>query len=250
MPRTRLDRLLVARGLAPSRERARALILAGQVRVGSQPATKAGTLVDEAAAVGLIEPDHPWASRAGLKLAHALDAFGLDVRGAQALDIGASTGGFTDVLLHHGAARVVALDVGRGQLDWRLRTDPRVVVVEGVNARYLTADLLPDDARHFDLVTIDVAFISLRHILPVVPPLLAPGGRVVALVKPQFEAGRDDVGAGGIVRDPAVHRRVLDAVAAGALQVGLERVAVEPSPVAGATGNQEFLMLMQPADGA
>jgi 23S rRNA (cytidine1920-2'-O)/16S rRNA (cytidine1409-2'-O)-methyltransferase len=247
MPRTRLDLLLVARGLTPTRERARARILAGDVLVDGTAVTKAGTLVDEMAAIVLRQPDHPWVSRGGVKLAHALDVFGLDVNGRTALDIGASTGGFTDVLLARGAAHVVALDVGSGQLDWRLRTDPRVHTVEGVNARNLTPSQLPAPHRAFDVITIDVSFISLRHILPVVPPLLASGGRVVALVKPQFEAGRLEVGAGGIVRDPEVHARVLQAVAAEAHRVGLTDLAVEPSPVTGAQGNREFFMLLKSA---
>jgi 23S rRNA (cytidine1920-2'-O)/16S rRNA (cytidine1409-2'-O)-methyltransferase len=242
MPRVRLDHLLVARGLVASRERARALILAGHVLVASRPVTKAGTLVDAAADVALREPDHPWASRAGLKLAHGLEVFGITAAGRTALDIGASTGGFTDVLLERGAAHVVALDVGRGQLDWRLRTDPRVTVVEGVNARYLTPGGLPEPRRRFDLITIDVSFISLRHIFPVVPPLLAPAGDVVALIKPQFEAGRGDVGKGGVVRDEAVRQRTVDAAIEEAHRVGLQRVALEPSPVTGAAGNQEFLL--------
>ncbi|MCC7008589.1 MAG: TlyA family RNA methyltransferase [Acidobacteria bacterium] len=244
--KTRLDLLVVARGLAATRERARALILAGDVLVDGVPARKAGMTVDESAAIVLRQPDHPWASRGGLKLAHALDAFRIDVGGATALDIGASTGGFTDVLVARGARRVVALDVGSGQLDWRLRTDPRVVCVEGVNARHLTPQMLPADLRQFDLVTIDVSFISLALILPVVPPLLVRAGRVVALVKPQFEAGREEVGAGGIVRDPAVHARVVEAVTAAALRVGLTRLGLEPSPVTGAEGNREFLMLLAP----
>jgi 23S rRNA (cytidine1920-2'-O)/16S rRNA (cytidine1409-2'-O)-methyltransferase len=244
--KTRLDLLLVARGLAATRERARALILAGDVRVDGRPITKAGTGVAEDAQLELRTPDHPWVGRGGLKLAHALKVFGLDVRGKRALDIGASTGGFTDVLLAAGAVQVVALDVGENQLDWRLRSDPRVICLEGVNARYLTPDLLPADARRFDLVTADVSFISLRHILPVVPPLLAPGGRVIVLVKPQFEAGRHEVAAGGIVRDAAVQQRAVDAVAEAALQVGLTRLALEPSPVTGAEGNREFLMLLAP----
>jgi len=244
--KTRLDLLLVARGLAATRERARALVLAGDVLVDGRPAQKAGTTVDDAATVTLKQPDHPWASRGGLKLAHALDVFKVDVRGRTALDIGASTGGFTDVLLARGAQRVIALDVGTGQLDWRLRTDPRVLCLEGVNARYLTPDMLPEDARRVDLVTIDVAFISLELILPVVPPLLAPGGAVIALVKPQFEAGRDDVGKGGIVRDPNVHARVIETVTAAAFRVGLTRLGLEPSPVTGAEGNREFLMLLAP----
>ncbi len=174
MARSRLDQLLVARGLAQSRERARALLMAGNVTVGGRVITKAGTLVDPDADVVLKQADHPWVGRGGLKLAHALETFRIDVSGALALDIGASTGGFTDVLLQRGARRVVALDVGHNQIDWRLRTDPRVVVLEGVNARYLKPDGLPEDARVFDIVTIDVSFIALAHILPVVPPLLAP----------------------------------------------------------------------------
>jgi 23S rRNA (cytidine1920-2'-O)/16S rRNA (cytidine1409-2'-O)-methyltransferase len=235
---------MVARGLAPTRERARALILAGHVSVGGKPVTKAGSAVPDDAEIRLREPDHPWVGRGGLKLAHALDVFGVDVSGALALDIGASTGGFTHVLLERGAARVVALDVGTGQLDWRLRSDPRVVPMEQVNARHLTPDQLPADLRAFDIVTIDVSFISLALVLPVVPALLRHDGRIIALVKPQFEAGRDEVGPGGIVRDPAVHARVIDAVAARAHQIGLSRLAVEPSPVTGAEGNREFLMLL------
>ena len=246
MPKSRLDQLLVARGLAQSRERARALLLAGHVDVD-------GTRVDQGRHAcrrrrrrsRMRQPDHPWVGRGGIKLAHALDVFHLDVTGITALDIGASTGGFTDVLLQRGAARVVALDVGHNQIDWRLRSDPRVVCLEGVNARYLRPEDLPDGLRAFALVTIDVSFISLAQILPVVPPLLAPGGRVVALVKPQFEAGRAEVGPGGIVRDPAIHARVIDEVTAAAVQVGLERVALTPSPVTGAEGNAEFLLLLR-----
>jgi 23S rRNA (cytidine1920-2'-O)/16S rRNA (cytidine1409-2'-O)-methyltransferase len=243
----RLDQLLVQRGLVPSRERARALILAGDVLVGDTPETKAGSRVDTDAPLTLRQPDHPWASRGGLKLAHALDAFGVDATGALALDVGASTGGFTDVLLQAGARRVVAVDVGRGQLDWRLRTDPRVTVLDGVNARYLTPDALPADARAFDLVTIDVSFISLRHLLPVARALVAPGGQAIVLVKPQFEAGRPDVGKGGIVRDPAVHTRVVEEVRQQAIRIGWDAVQVVPSPIEGAGGNREFLMLLRPA---
>jgi 23S rRNA (cytidine1920-2'-O)/16S rRNA (cytidine1409-2'-O)-methyltransferase len=245
MRRVRLDQLLVTRGLVPSRERARALVLAGQVTVAGHMISKAGTLVDEQADVAIREPAHPWVGRGGVKLAHALDRFGLDVTGRVALDVGASTGGFTDVLLQRGAARVVALDVGHGQLDWRLRTDPRVHVIEGINARGLRPDDLPPDLRKFDLITVDVSFISLRYILPVLPPLLGPDGRVIALVKPQFEAGRGAVGKGGIVRDPAVHERVLDEITSAALQVGLHRLAVEPSPIRGAEGDVEFLLLLR-----
>jgi len=244
MARSRLDQLLVSRGLAQSRERARALLMAGHVTVDGRVITKAGTLVDPDSDVILKQADHPWVGRGGLKLAHALETFQVDVSGALALDIGASTGGFTDVLLQRGARRVVALDVGHNQIDWRLRTDARVLVIEGVNARYLKPEGLPEDARVFDIVTIDVSFIALSHILPVVPPLLAPAGRVIALVKPQFEAGRQDVGAGGIVTDPAVHSRVIDDVTRAAHQVGLTRLADTPSPVEGAEGNREFLLLL------
>ena len=247
MKKSRLDVLLVARGLVGARERARALILAGQVAVDGIAVHKAGTLISEDADIVLRTPDHPWVGRGGLKLDHALSTFGIDLHGKVALDIGASTGGFTDVMLARGARQVVALDVGEAQLDWKLRTDARVVCLERVNARYLTAAMLPADLRQFDLVTVDVSFISLRHILPVIPPLLAPGARVIALVKPQFEAGRHEVGAGGIVRDEAVHARVVEDVAGAAHQVGLTRLAVEPSPVTGAEGNREFLMLLGPA---
>ena len=244
MARTRIDQLLVARGLAQSRERARALLMAGHVSVDGKVITKAGALVDAEAGIALKAPDHPWVSRGGLKLAHALETFHVDVTDALALDIGASTGGFTDVLLQRGARRVVAIDVGHGQIDWRLRTDERVVLLEGVNARYLTPEQLPAGARQFQIVTIDVSFISLTHILPVVPPLLAPAGRVIALVKPQFEAGRQDVGPGGIVTDPAVHARVVENVTSAAVQVGLTRLGETPSPVEGAEGNREFLLLL------
>jgi 23S rRNA (cytidine1920-2'-O)/16S rRNA (cytidine1409-2'-O)-methyltransferase len=244
--RIRLDQLLVIRGLAASRDRARALVIAGDVIVDGAPAGKAGGLVDEHAEIALRQPDHPWVGRGGLKLAHAIAVFPIDVSRRAALDIGASTGGFTDVLLHAGAAHVVALDVGRGQLDWRLRTDPRVTVIEGLNARTLDASHLPAAHRRFDIVTVDVSFISLRHILPRIPPLLAAGARVIVLVKPQFEAGRRDVGPGGIVRDSAVQARVVAEISDAAHRVGLERVAVTPSPIEGARGNREFLLLLEP----
>jgi 23S rRNA (cytidine1920-2'-O)/16S rRNA (cytidine1409-2'-O)-methyltransferase len=236
--KTRLDQLVVERGLAASRERARSLILAGQVQVDGQPVTKAGTQVDSAASLALKQPDHPFVGRGGLKLAHALDTFGIAVSGREALDIGASTGGFTDVLLQRGASRVVALDVGHGQLDWTLRGDPRVVVIEHTNARHLTPSDIP---TLVDIVTIDVSFISLRHILPVVPPLLRPRADVVALVKPQFEAGRAEVRR-GLVRSDAVHARVLEEVGAVAAAVGLARAGSTPSPITGQKGNIEFLL--------
>ncbi len=174
-----------------------------------------------------------------MKLAHALDAFGVDPRGRRALDVGASTGGFTDVLLQRGAGSVIALDVGRGQLDWRLRTDPRVILREGVNARALSADEVPHSVT---LVTIDVAFISLRHILPALPPFLEAGADVIPLVKPQFEAGREEVGKHGIVSDPAVHEAVIARVTEAAAACGLARVGMTPSAITGATGNQEFFL--------
>ena len=238
MPRLRLDQLVFDRGLAPSRERAKAIVLAGLVSVNGEMVTKAGTLVEATADVALRAPDHPYVGRGGLKLAHALDTFGIAVGGREALDIGASTGGFTDVLLQRGAVRVVALDVGHGQLDWRLRNDPRVVVIEHFNARHLTLADLPGPA---DIVVIDVSFISLRQILPAVATVIHEGADVVALVKPQFEAGRDEVRK-GVIRDPAVHDRVLAEVTAAGAEVGLTRVGSTPSPITGQKGNVEFLL--------
>jgi len=243
----RLDTLLVERGLTPSRERARALILAGSVRVNGAPAAKAGTSVPHDAEVTVAVPDHPYVGRGGLKLAHALDTFGIATAGRGALDIGASTGGFTDVLLQRGATRVVALDVGHGQLDWKLRSDARVVVLERINARSLTPANLPGDARQFDIITVDVSFISLRHILPVLPPLLRDGADVIVLVKPQFEAGRSEVGKGGIVRDDAVRQRVVDEITAAAEGLGLTRAGLTESPIAGMEGNREFLIHLRRA---
>jgi 23S rRNA (cytidine1920-2'-O)/16S rRNA (cytidine1409-2'-O)-methyltransferase len=236
--RSRLDQLVLDRGLAPTRERARALILAGQVLVAGRPATKAGAAVEADAEVTLLAPDHPYVGRGGLKLAHALDTFGIAADGRECLDIGASTGGFTDVMLQRGAVRVVALDVGHGQIDWKLRNDPRVLVIEEFNARHLTPADLPGPV---DLVTIDVSFISLRQILPVVPPLLRPKADVVALVKPQFEAGRAEVRK-GVIHDPAVHARVLAEVSAAAAAVGLTPAGSTPSPITGQKGNVEFLL--------
>jgi 23S rRNA (cytidine1920-2'-O)/16S rRNA (cytidine1409-2'-O)-methyltransferase len=247
--KVRLDTLVVERGLAASRERARALILAGAVRVGGRPATKAGAAVPPDADLTLAGADHPYVSRGGLKLAHALDTFGIAVPGRLALDIGASTGGFTDVLLQRGAAHVVALDVGHNQIDWKLRSDPRVVVLERVNARHLMPEQLPAGFRAFDLVTIDVSFISLTQILPAVPALLQPGADVVALVKPQFEAGRGEVGRGGIVTDPAVHARVVAGVSAAADALGLVRMGLIDSPITGAEGNREFLLHLRQSEG-
>ena len=240
--KARLDALLVQRGLVESREKARALIMAGQVDVDGHGAAKAGTMVAVDADVRVIGPDHPWVSRGGIKLAHALDTFGIDATGHVAFDVGASTGGFTDVWLERGATRVIALDVGHSQLHWKIRSDPRVAVIEHVNARHLAPGDLPDVGAPITRVSVDVSFISLRHILPVLPALVAPGTEIVALVKPQFEAGRKDVGKGGLVRDPAVHARVVAEVTAAAAEVGLTRVALIDSPITGAHGNTEFLM--------
>ena len=237
--RARLDVRLTDQGLAASRERARALVLAGRVRVNGEVVTKAGAPVAADARLEVTTPDFPWVGRGGVKLAHAIDTFGIEVIGREALDIGASTGGFTDVLLQRGARRVVALDVGHGQIDWRLREDPRVVVLERRNARALEPSWLPGPV---DVVTIDVSFISLRLILPALPAVLAPGADIVALVKPQFEAGRDEVGRGGLVKDPAVHEAVIARVTEAAAALGLTRLGLTPSPITGATGNQEFLI--------
>jgi 23S rRNA (cytidine1920-2'-O)/16S rRNA (cytidine1409-2'-O)-methyltransferase len=216
--------------------------MAGQVRVNGIPVTKPGTPVTDTVDVRVEAPEHPYVGRGGMKLAHALDVFGISVEGRTALDIGASTGGFSDVLLQRGARLVVALDVGHGQLDWKLRSDPRVIAIERVNARTLTADQLPPESRPVQIATLDVSFISLRLILPVLPPLLAGDADVVALVKPQFEAGRSEVGKGGIVRDETVHARVIDEVTAAASALGLSRIGLTESPITGMDGNREFLI--------
>jgi 23S rRNA (cytidine1920-2'-O)/16S rRNA (cytidine1409-2'-O)-methyltransferase len=238
----RLDTLLVEKGLVESREKARALILAGQINVDGHTSAKAGTLVPIDADIRVAAPEHPWVSRGGIKLAHALDAFAIHATDAIVLDVGASTGGFTDVWLQRGARHVIALDVGHSQLHWKLRSDPRVTVIENTNARYLVPGDLPDAGGPITRVSIDVSFISLRHIFPVLPPLIARGSHIVALVKPQFEAGRKDVGKGGLVQDPGVHARVVSDVTAAAAEVGLTRLALVDSPITGAEGNKEFLL--------
>jgi 23S rRNA (cytidine1920-2'-O)/16S rRNA (cytidine1409-2'-O)-methyltransferase len=245
--RQRLDTLLVEKGLVESREKARALILAGQVDVDGHGAAKAGTMIPIDADVRVIGPEHPWVSRGGIKLAAALDAFAIDATGAIAFDVGASTGGFTDVWLQRGAARVIALDVGHSQLHWKIRTDPRVTVIENTNARHLKPGDLPEAGGAITRVSIDVSFISLRHIFPVLPALVEPRSDIVALVKPQFEAGRKDVGKGGLVTDPAVHARVIAEVTGAAAEVGLERLKLIDSPITGAQGNHEFLMHLRVA---
>lgn len=235
----RLDRLLVDRGLAESREQAQALIMAGAVRVDNHPAPKPGTPVRVDVSIALRERMR-YAGRGGLKLEAALDAFAIPVAGRVALDVGASTGGFTDCLLQHGARRVYAVDVGYGQLDYRLRRDSRVVVKDRTNAR----NRFPLPER-VDLVTVDVSFISLVLVLPSAIAHLADGGYALVLVKPQFEAGRSQVGRGGVVRDPRVHARCVGKVVLWAVQHGLRVRGVMPSPVAGDRGNREFFLLLR-----
>ena len=238
----RLDTLLVEKGLVESREKARALILAGQIDVDGHGAAKAGTLVPIDADIRVIGPDHPWVGRGGIKLAAALEAFDIDATDRVVLDVGASTGGFTDVWLQRGARHVIALDVGHSQLHWKVRSDPRVTVIENTNARHLKPGDLPDAGAAITRISIDVSFISLRHIFPVLPALVARPTEIVALVKPQFEAGRKDVGKGGLVTDPDVHARVIADVTAAAAEVGLGRLGLIDSPITGAHGNIEFLM--------
>jgi 23S rRNA (cytidine1920-2'-O)/16S rRNA (cytidine1409-2'-O)-methyltransferase len=241
--KVRLDQLLLQLGLAETRAKAQALIMAGQVRVAGAPRSKPGELVDPAGEVTLTGT-LPYASRGGYKLAHALDSFGLDPAGLVAMDVGASTGGFTDVLLQRGAQRVYAIDVGYGILDWRLRQDARVVVVERTNIRYLEELVAKgDQPDRADCATIDVSFISLRLVLPAVQRLLRDDGWVVALIKPQFEAGAAEVDRGhGVIRDPQVHASVIHEVASFAQQIGLTPHSLARSPITGPAGNVEFLI--------
>lgn len=240
-PKQRADQLVVARGLAASRSRAQALIMAGEVYAGTRRVAKPGEQLAADAALTLKGRDHPWVSRGGCKLAAALETFGVDPGGATAADLGASTGGFTDVLLQHGAARVYAIDVGYGQLAGTLRQDPRVVVLERTNARYLTAAQVPEG---LDLIVCDASFIGLETLLPAPLALAAPGARLIALIKPQFEVGRGEVGKGGVVRDPGQHdavcARIRDWLAA---RPGWSVQGLTRSPVTGPEGNAEFLVL-------
>src|SRR5688572_12351108 len=237
--KARADQLLVDRGLAESRARAQALILAGLVFSGERRIDKAGQPLAEDAPLEVRGRDHPWVSRGGIKLAHALDHFGWDPAGAVALDVGASTGGFTDVLLHRAAAKVFAVDVGTNQLAWKLRQDPRVVVHEQTNARYLTPDIVTEAV---DLITCDASFISLAKVLDTALDLARPGGRLIALIKPQFEATRDEIGKGGVVRDPVVHERVCAQAADWLCSRGWHVAGITPSPITGPEGNVEFLI--------
>ncbi|MDA8187119.1 MAG: TlyA family RNA methyltransferase [Dehalococcoidales bacterium] len=238
MGKARLDVALVEKGLAENRSKAQALILAGSVLVNGQPADKPGTMVQDDAQIE-VRPAPPYVSRGGVKLQRALDHFNLVVSGLVVIDVGASTGGFTDLLLKRGAGRVYAIDVGYGQLDWRLRNDPRVVVMERTNIRYLES--LPEVA---DAATVDVSFISLAVVLPAVIRLIKPDGWIVALVKPQFEAGREQVGKGGVVRDPEVHRQVLEKLVDWAQINEIKVLGLTPSPIKGPAGNKEFLLLL------
>lgn len=240
MARVRADVALVERGLVESRARAQALILAGLVYSDTRRIDKAGDLLPEDAPLALKGQDHPWVSRGGLKLVEGLDHFGIDPAGKTALDVGASTGGFTDVLLARGAARVYAVDVGHGQLAWKLRQDERVVVLEKTNARHLGPDRIPEPV---DLVVCDASFIGLEVVLPAPLALTRPGARLVALIKPQFEVGRERVGKGGVVRDSALHDEVCGRIAAwlGALP-GWRVLGIVESPILGPEGNKEFLI--------
>ena len=241
MKKIRIDRLLVERGLVETRERARAMIMAGDVLVEDLPVQKAGTSVDPEASVRFRRPQHPYVGRGGVKLSGALDEFGLDAEGLVAADIGSSTGGFTDCLLRAGARRVYACDVDTSQLHWKLQSDARVVRVEG-NARYLEPESL---AEKVSLVTIDVSFISLRKILPRVAAILTDRGRVLALVKPQFELGREKVGKGGIVTDPALHQEAVESITGWVESAtGLCPVGAVPSPITGKEGNREFFVFL------
>ena len=237
--RVRADLALVEQGLAPTREKARALILAGQVLDGDRPVDKAGDLVGAQAALRLRGEPMPFVSRGGIKLAHALVTFGLDVKDLVAVDVGASTGGFTDCLLQRGARRVYCIDVGHGQLDWKLVSDARVVVIDRTNIRLMPPERIPEPCG---FAVVDVSFISLRLVLPLLPALLSPGAPVVALVKPQFEVGRAKVGKGGIVRDEADRLLALDEVKAAARELGYEVLGETTSPITGGKGNVEYLI--------
>lgn len=243
----RLDRLLVARGLAPSRERARAMIMAGKILVNSRPAEKAGLLLGPDECLELKGKDIPYVSRGGLKLETALQALALSVSGLICLDVGASTGGFTDCLLQSGAARVYAVDVGYGQLAWKLRQDPRVMVIERTNIRYMAAEAVPEPV---DLATIDVSFISLKIVVPVVAAFLNDDARILALIKPQFEVGKNHVGKGGVVRDDTLHAQVIHELSSFFKEKGMSCEKVIPSSILGPKGNREFFILIRPRPGS
>jgi 23S rRNA (cytidine1920-2'-O)/16S rRNA (cytidine1409-2'-O)-methyltransferase len=243
----RLDKLLVNEGFVQSRERARTIILAGMVMVGDQVVDKAGTLVERDSRIRVMGKDHPYVSRGGLKLEEALRGFQVDPRGKVAMDIGASTGGFTDCLLQKGAEKVYAVDVGYGQLAWRLRQDPRVVNLERKNIRYLKPHEIGDKV---DLVVVDTSFISVEKFLPNVLPMVREEGEIVALLKPQFEVGKGEVGKGGVVRDKRKHRQVLDRLSRFSESIGLKVRGTMESPLLGPKGNKEFFIYLQKSPGA
>lgn len=240
MAKLRLDLLLVAQGLAESRTKAQALIMAGLVYHGEQKLDKAGAEFAEDFEVTVRGKEHPWVSRGGMKLAKAIAHFKIDVKGAVAMDVGASTGGFTDVLLTHGAAKVYAVDVGHGQLDVKLRNDPRVVVMEETNARHLTTEMITDA---LDIIVCDASFISLTKVLPAALALAKPKAQLVTLIKPQFEVGKAEVSRGkGVIRDPSLHQQVCDDISAWVRDLGWQVVGVTQSPITGPKGNIEFLL--------
>lgn len=238
----RLDKVIAARGLTGSRERAKALIMEGKVLVNDLPVLKAGAMVDEASVIRLREKDIPFVSRGGLKLQAAIKQFGIDLAGMIAMDVGASTGGFTDCMLGEGVRRVYCIDVGYGQFDWALRQDPRVVLMERTNIRHLTSEAVPDP---IEFAAIDVSFISLRLVVPKVVEFLAPGGGIVALIKPQFEVGRKDVGKGGIVRDEVKRQEAVASLREFFSTLGLKDLGVIESPIKGQKGNIEYLVHMK-----
>jgi len=242
--RQRADQMLVDRGLVESRAKAQALILAGLVFSGQRKIEKAGQALSEDAPLEVRGRNHPWVSRGGLKLDHALEHFGWDVTGAVAIDVGSSTGGFTDVLLSRGAARIFAVDSGTNQLAWKLRQDPRVVVHEQTNARYLTAEIITEPV---DIIVCDASFIGLAKVLDAALGFAKPGGRLIALIKPQFEAERHEIGKGGVVRDPQVHARVCETVRLWLEGRGWQVAGVVESPITGPEGNKEFLIVAQRA---
>jgi 23S rRNA (cytidine1920-2'-O)/16S rRNA (cytidine1409-2'-O)-methyltransferase len=241
MRKERLDKLMVEKGLVPSREKAQALIMIGGVKVNGQVMRKPGQKIREDALIEILQPPCPYVSRGGIKLEGAIKGFGINVEGKVCLDVGASTGGFTDCLLQHGAKRVYAVDVGWGQLHWKLRNDPRVICLEKRNIRYLPKEEIPEEV---DLVTIDTSFISLKLVIPAVLKFLKEKAEILALIKPQFEVGKGEVGKGGVVRDPEKHKRVIEEIRIFSQNLGLHPVGVIESPILGPKGNKEFFIYL------
>jgi 23S rRNA (cytidine1920-2'-O)/16S rRNA (cytidine1409-2'-O)-methyltransferase len=241
MRKERLDKLMVEKGLVPSREKAQALIMIGGVKVNGQVMRKPGQKIREDALIEILQPPCPYVSRGGIKLEGAIKGFGINVEGKVCLDVGASTGGFTDCLLQHGAKKVYAVDVGWGQLHWKLRNDPRVICLEKRNIRYLPKEEIPEEV---DLVTIDTSFISLKLVIPAVLKFLKEKAEILALIKPQFEVGKGEVGKGGVVRDPEKHKRVIEEIRIFSQNLGLHPVGVIESPISGPKGNREFFIYL------